>query len=182
MTRESLSTIRATYDVRDGVRVYELHGDLLFVGAEQVLRTIDGDRDAFEVAILEVSRIDDINDAARRMLAGMRATLVAAGKEGFLVDPDNAVLAPGRRDDAVVFSSVDDALSFLDRERERTRQPNSPLKVLGAACSTGQLAARGARDGAGRHEADVGDGQPVNLKDSRADGFDRGRRIRAAGA
>lgn len=115
VTRESLSTIRAAYDVRDGVRVCELHGDLLFVGAEQVLRTIDGERDAFEVAILEVSRIDDINDAARRMLAGMRATLVAAGKEGFLVDPDNAVLPPGRRDDAVVFSSVDDALSSLDR-------------------------------------------------------------------
>jgi len=110
-TRESRSTIRASYDVSDRVRVYELHGDLLFAGTEQVLRTIEQDADRFDVAILEVSRVDDINDAARAMLAGMRTTLTAVGKEGFLVDPDGTVV-PGdaRRDlDALVFGTLADA-------------------------------------------------------------------------
>jgi glutaminase len=64
------------------------------------------------VAILEVSRIDDINDSARRMLAGMRATLSVAGKEGYLVDPDGKVVRTGREQNygAIVFSSVDDAV------------------------------------------------------------------------
>jgi glutaminase len=65
---------------------------LLFAGAEEVLRTIERQRARFEVAILEVSRIDEINDSARRMLAGMRATLSAVGKEGYLVDPDGEVV------------------------------------------------------------------------------------------
>jgi glutaminase len=108
VTRESRSTIRSIYDACDGVRVYELHGDLLFAGAEQVLRTVERECDKFDVAILEVSRIDDINDAARDLLAGMRAMLVAVGKEGFLVDPDNAVTPPDS--DAIVFGTLDDAL------------------------------------------------------------------------
>ena len=40
VSRESRSTIRAIYDADDGVRVYEVHGDLLFAGAEQVIRTV----------------------------------------------------------------------------------------------------------------------------------------------
>ena len=113
VTRESRSAIRAIYEAADGVRVYELHGDLLFAGAEQVLRTIEQQCERFEVAILEVSRIDDINDSARSMLAGMRATLSAAGKEGYLVDPDGKVVGAGRESDdgAIVFSSVDDAVA-----------------------------------------------------------------------
>jgi hypothetical protein len=68
---------------------------LLFAGAEQVLRTIERQRERFEVAILEVSRIDDINDSARRMLAGIRVTLSAVDKEGYLVDPDGKVVRTG---------------------------------------------------------------------------------------
>ena len=59
------------------------------------------------MAILEVSRIDDINDSARRMLAnGMRATLSAVGKEGYLVDPDGKVVRTGGEQDygAIVFT------------------------------------------------------------------------------
>ena len=46
------------------------------------------------------------------MLAGMRATLTAAGKEGFLVDPDNAVVRPASQEDfdAIVFNTLDDAV------------------------------------------------------------------------
>ena len=112
VTRESRSTIRSIYDPCERVRVYELHGDLLFAGAEQVLRTVERESGDFDVAIMEVSRIDDINDASRGMLAGMRSTLTAAGKEGFLVDPDNAVVQPASQEDydAIVFHTLDDAV------------------------------------------------------------------------
>jgi glutaminase len=95
------------------VRVYELHGDLLFAGTEQVLRRVDREKDDFDVAILDVTRVDTINDAARGMLAGMRATLTSVGKEGLLVDPDNAVVHAESRDDfdAVVFGALDDAVA-----------------------------------------------------------------------
>nr|WP_090340251.1 glutaminase A [Mycolicibacterium malmesburyense]CRL69278.1 glutaminase [Mycolicibacterium malmesburyense] len=117
-TRESRSTIRNAYDVRPGVRVFELHGDLLFAGAEQVLRRVDCERDEFEVAILELSRVDDIDDAARRMFAGMRESLVAAGKEGFLVDPDRVVEA-SHTDGAVtrVFGTLEEALGAAVDDR-----------------------------------------------------------------
>ena len=110
VSRESRATIRAVYAPRDGVRVYEMHGDLMFAGAEKVLRTVCRDSAEFAVAILDVTRVDTINDAARALLAGMSATLQAAGKHGLLVDPDAAVAAPGRGYDDLVFGSLDDAL------------------------------------------------------------------------
>lgn len=111
-TRESRSTIRNAYDVEPGVRVFELHGDLLFAGAEQVLRRVYRERDAFDVAILELSRVDDIDDAARRMFAGMRESLVAAGKEGYVVDPDRVLTASHTAGfDARVYGTLEDALS-----------------------------------------------------------------------
>jgi len=47
------------------------------------------------------------------MVAGMRATLSSVGKEGFLVDPDNAVVRSEKQGDfdAVVFGSLDDAVA-----------------------------------------------------------------------
>ncbi|MGV0853687.1 glutaminase A [Mycolicibacterium phlei] len=105
--RESRSTIRASYDVRDGIRVYELHGDLLFAGAEQVLRTLDDECDRFEIAVLDVTRVDDVDSTARRMLAGMRGALAAQGKVGFIVDPDSVLEAPRE----ATFGTVDEALA-----------------------------------------------------------------------
>lgn len=105
--RESRSTIRAAYDAAPGVRVYELHGDLLFAGAERVLRTLERECGDFDVAVLELSRVDDIDDAARRMLAGMRESLGILGKQGYVVDPDGDLGA----DPDQVFSTVDEALA-----------------------------------------------------------------------
>ena len=64
------------------MRVYELHGDLMFAGAERVARIVDREADEFDVAIVDVTRIDTINDAARALLAGMSADLGAGGKRG----------------------------------------------------------------------------------------------------
>ena len=114
VSRESRATIRAVYGACDGVRVYEMHGDLMFAGAEKVLRTIDHDSDDFAVAILDVTRVDTINDPARALLAGMSTTLRDAGKLGLLVDPDAAVILLGRGFDDVVFSTLDAAVAAAE--------------------------------------------------------------------
>ena len=110
VSRESRSTIRAVYEAAPGVRVYEMHGDLMFAGAERVLRTADRDSDEFSVGILDVTRVDTINDAARALLRSMSATLRSAGKLGLVIDPDAAVILPGRGFDDIVFTNLDDAL------------------------------------------------------------------------
>ena len=114
VSRESRATIRAVYGACDGVRVYEMHGDLMFAGAEKVLRTIDHDSEDFAVAILDVTRVDTINDPARALLAGMSTTLRDAGKLGLLVDPDAAVILLGRGFDDVVFSTLDAAVAAAE--------------------------------------------------------------------
>lgn len=108
---ESRATIRAVYEATPQVRVYELHGDLMFAGAEKALRTVDRDCGEFSVAILDVTRVDTINDPARQLLAGMSTTLRAAGKQGFLVDPDSAVIRPDRGFDDVAFRTLNDAVA-----------------------------------------------------------------------
>ena len=45
VSRDSRASLRAVYEPRDDIRVYETHGDLLFCGAEQVVRTVDRERD-----------------------------------------------------------------------------------------------------------------------------------------
>ena len=109
--RESRATIRAVYDAADGIRVYEMHGDLMFAGAERVLRNVDRESHEFSVGILDVTRVDTINDAARALLASMGATLQAAGKLGLIVDPDAAVIRPGRGYEGVSFTNLDDAVA-----------------------------------------------------------------------
>jgi len=109
VSRDSRATLRAVYRPRDNIRVYETHGDLLFSGAEQLLRTVDRDRDSFEVAILDVSRVDDIDDAARALLADVAAELRAEGKAGYLVDPDGIVIRAKPEFEQFRYSEVEDA-------------------------------------------------------------------------
>ncbi|OMC41540.1 glutaminase A [Mycobacterium sp. GA-1841] len=117
VSRESSATLRAVFDVSPGIRVYEVQGDLLFAGAEQVLRTAEHGRDEYEVAVLDVTAVDDIDGAARGMLTGMRAGLRAAGKEGYLVDPEGRVVPTDRRDDydGIVFDTVEEAVEAARR-------------------------------------------------------------------
>ncbi|MDY6999307.1 MAG: glutaminase A [Actinomycetota bacterium] len=119
---ESRSTLRASYEAHPGVRVYETHGDLLFSGAEQVLRIADRDRDGFEIAILDVSRVDDIDDAARGLLSGMAAELRAEGKAGYLVDPDG-IVARNRPDlEAARYRSIADAVEAAAARLKQRRR------------------------------------------------------------
>lgn len=114
--RDSRASLRAVYEPRSRVRVYEAHGDLLFSGAEQVVRTVDRDSDTFDVAILDVARVDDIDDAARALLAGMSAELRTQGKVGYLVDPDGIVLSTDEEFESVRHTCLEDAVAAADRQ------------------------------------------------------------------
>ncbi|MCH9641010.1 MAG: glutaminase A [Actinomycetia bacterium] len=117
----SRATLRAVYEPHEGIRVYETHGDLLFSGAEQVVRVADREQEHFDVAILDVSRVDDIDSAARTLLSGVSSALQAAGKVGYLVDPDGIVIRTRPELEAIRFRTVEDAveeaLAWLDRNR-----------------------------------------------------------------
>ena len=111
VSRDSRATLRAVHRPRDNIRVYETHGDLLFSGAEQLVRTVDRERDSFDVAILDVSRVDDIDDAARALLADMAAGLRAEGKAGYLVDPDGIVIRTEPEFEEFRYGEVEDAVA-----------------------------------------------------------------------
>ncbi len=111
VSRDARASLRAVYEPCDNVRVYETQGDLLFCGAEQVVRTVDRERDTFDVAILDVSRVDDIDDAARRLLSGMSTALRTLGKVGYLVDPDGIVVRTAPEYEAIRYLTIDDAVA-----------------------------------------------------------------------
>jgi glutaminase len=119
VARDSRATLRAVYEPRDNIRVYETHGDLLFSGAEQLVRTVDRDRESFDVAILDVSRVDDIDDTARGLLSGMSAQLRSQGKVGYLVDPDGVVIRTEHEFEEVRFGCVDDAVEAAENALRR---------------------------------------------------------------
>ncbi len=75
------------------------------------MRIVDRERDSFDVAILDVSRVDDIDDAARALLSGMSAALRADGKAGYLVDPDGMVIRSEPELEAIRYMTVDDAVA-----------------------------------------------------------------------
>jgi glutaminase len=119
VSRDSRNSLRAIYEPRDGIRVYETQGDLMFSGAEQVVRTIDRGRDGIAVAILDVSRVDDIDDVARELLAGACAALCADGKAGYLVDPDGIVVRTEHEYEAIRFGSVEEAVIAAERSMRK---------------------------------------------------------------
>jgi glutaminase len=114
VSRDSRNTLRAIYQPRDGIRVYETHGDLMFSGAEQVVRTIDRERKDIDVAIVDVSRVDDIDDVARALLSGSCAAMRADGKAGYLVDPEGIVIRTEHEYEAVRFATVDAAVAAAE--------------------------------------------------------------------
>lgn len=111
VSRDSRAALRAVYSPREGVRVYETHGDLSFCGAEQVIRTVDRELRDVDVVILDVTRVDDIDGAARGLLSGMSEVLRAQGKTGYLVDPDRIVDRSGDDRESTRFRTVDDAVA-----------------------------------------------------------------------
>lgn len=98
-------------------RVYALHGDLLFAGAEAVLREFTQRADDLEVIVLDISRVSEIAEVARRMLAASQATLAERGCALALVDPDGEL---DSAESLAVFTDPDEATAWAeDRLIER---------------------------------------------------------------
>ena len=112
VSRAARSAVRATYDIVEAPsrrrrspqeqavllqygrrgRVYELHGDLLFAGAESVIREITDKAGDVDYVVLDVRGVDDTADVSNRMLLGLRDELRRIGVEAVMVDPAHAVL------------------------------------------------------------------------------------------
>ncbi len=114
VSSEAHAAIRGVYTPRPGVRVYEVHGDLLFAGAEQVARTATRECGEFDTAILDVSRLHTISEPARGLLAGLSEELRALDKQGLLVDPNGSVTPDSGAYDGLVFATIEDALAATE--------------------------------------------------------------------
>ena len=112
VSRAARSAVRACYNVVDrpsrrrrspaeqellltvGRRawMYELHGDMLFAGAESVIREITDRAVDVDVIGLDVRGIDDVSSVAAGLLLGLRDQLRQADVELVMVDPASTVL------------------------------------------------------------------------------------------
>ncbi|MFC9963422.1 glutaminase A [Nocardia ignorata] len=72
----------------DRARVYELHGDLLFSGAERAVRAIEAASGELDALAIDLRRVGEVSVVARGMLDMLQAELVPAGVRVALVDPD----------------------------------------------------------------------------------------------
>jgi glutaminase len=108
---EGRVTVRSSYDIRevpsgtprderaaailrarsDRVRVYDLQGPLTFTSMESVLQRLDADAHRFDVAILNLGRVETADALSRGMLFGMHAQLQNSDRLGLLVDPDRVL-------------------------------------------------------------------------------------------
>lgn len=76
---------------RDGVAVHEVAGDLRFVEAERVLRSLAAEPQGDGVVVLDLQRVHRVNDVARRMLLEGVRRLHLDGHDVRLVDSSGAL-------------------------------------------------------------------------------------------
>ncbi|MET8775173.1 glutaminase A [Nocardia sp. NPDC004654] len=69
-------------------RVYELHGDLLFAGAEGAVRAIEKRAEDLDALVIDLRRVGEVSVIAVTMLDELRRELAATGCLVALVDPD----------------------------------------------------------------------------------------------
>jgi glutaminase len=112
VSRAARSAVRASYHVVDApsrrrrspqeqavllqygrrAKVYELHGDLLFAGAESVIREVTQRADDLDVLVMDIRGVDETSAASRRLLVGLRDELRKSGCQQLMVDPTQTVL------------------------------------------------------------------------------------------
>ncbi|OZE76759.1 glutaminase A [Rhodococcus sp. 15-649-1-2] len=68
-------------------RVYELHGDLLFSGAETAVREIGNLDEQLDALVIDVRGVDEVSDVARGMFDSVLGHLSEHGCRASLVDP-----------------------------------------------------------------------------------------------
>jgi len=79
-------------------RVYELHGDLLFAGAESVIREITDRAGDLDVIVLDVRGIDETAKISVELLRDLRDQFSAEGGEAVIVDPGGSAFSPAEPD------------------------------------------------------------------------------------
>jgi glutaminase len=135
VARSARATIRATHDIgaapsrcrrpdfqtdalgRASARaaVYELQGDVLFAGAERVVRAIVNRADELDLVLLDLRAVDRIEVPAARILDRVRAALVAEGKELAIVGGGLVVEADGDFGrGAPTFADLDEARQWCE--------------------------------------------------------------------
>lgn len=75
-------------DHGDRARVYELHGDLLFAGAERTVRSIESKVGELDALVIDLRRVGEVSAVAREMLDALQNELVRRGSRVALVDPE----------------------------------------------------------------------------------------------
>ncbi|WP_345266427.1 glutaminase A [Nocardioides nanhaiensis] len=97
-------------------RVYELHGDLLFAGAERVVRAVVDDEP--ELAVVDLRRVDDVAEVAGVTLLGLRALLREADSEAVVVDPQGVLPDPDAGTELATprFDDLDAAVRWCEDE------------------------------------------------------------------
>ncbi|MGH3366323.1 MAG: glutaminase A [Nocardioidaceae bacterium] len=108
VARAARSAIRASYDVLESpsaawrpeadrrlldefgrkARIYEAHGDLLFAGAESVVREISEACPGLDVVVLDISPVGEVVEVSRRLLSDLHRFVREQGCEVALIDPD----------------------------------------------------------------------------------------------
>jgi glutaminase len=80
--------------------VHEVAGDLRFVEAERVLRSLEEEPEGEEPVVLDLERVHRVNDVARRMLLEGVRRLHLDGHDVRLVDPSAVLGGDGQGPDA----------------------------------------------------------------------------------
>ncbi len=138
VTRSARGAIREAYDLTEApsglqrpesdrrvleehgakARLYELQGDLLFSGAESVVRRMCADGRDLEYLALDVRSVDDVAEIARRLLVGVRAMLRGWGCEPILIDYEQRTLPEtgDGEDPTPVFHSQRAAVQWMEEQ------------------------------------------------------------------
>ncbi|HXD28028.1 MAG TPA: glutaminase A, partial [Arthrobacter sp.] len=97
-------------------QILELNGDLLFAGAESMVRAVSSLPDEVELVILDVRRVDEVGDVALTMLRELRDGLGADRRRLVLIEAEGPIadaVASGRND-VPVFGTRNDAVEWAE--------------------------------------------------------------------
>lgn len=97
-------------------QILELNGDLLFAGAESMVRAVSSLPDEVELVILDVRRVDEVGDVALTMLCELRDGLAADRRRLVLIEAEGSIadaVASGRND-VPVFGTRNDAVEWAE--------------------------------------------------------------------
>ena len=135
VARAARSAIRASYYVQESpsavwrpevdrrlldeygqkARIYEAHGDLLFGGAESVVREISEACRELDLVVLDVRRVGEIAEISRRLLDDLHRHVRAQECQVALIDPHDMVTRTGAGDDVLPkFATAADAIVWCE--------------------------------------------------------------------